>query len=336
MAIGRYGSAAGVSGLALCALAVMAWPSLAEAQDVWKPNKPVELIVQSAPGGGTDITARLIQKIIETERLLDVPVTVVNKPGGGGNVALAYLNQKAGDGHYLQIASAAVLTSFITGNSQFNYTNFSPIAQLNSEYIAFGVKADSPIKNGKDLLAALARDPASVSIAIGTATGGVNHAATAKIAEAAGADPKRLKAVVFKSSSESATALLGGHVNVAASSASILLPYVPDQIRLIGVTSPSSLGGVLATVPTWKEQGVDVDLDNFRMVLGAPKLGAAQTKFWEEKFSKILRSDAWKKDLEAQGWTSNDMSTAEFVKSLDKQFHTLSAVLGSLGMAQKN
>jgi putative tricarboxylic transport membrane protein len=334
MAIRRF-LATGLSGLGLCALLGLGWQSAAHAQDVWKPNKPVELVVQSAPGGGTDITARLIQKIIESNRLLDVPVTVVNKPGGGGNVALAYLNQKAGDGHYLQIASAAVLTSFITGNSQFNYTHFSPIAQLNSEYIAFGVKADSPIKNGKDLLAALARDPASVSVAIGTASGGVNHAATAKIAETAGADPKRLKAVVFKSSSESATALLGGHVNVAASSASILLPYVPAQIRLIGVTSPQSLGGALANVPTWKEQGVDVELDNFRMVMGPPKLSPAQVKFWEATFSKILQSDDWKKDLETQGWTGNNMSTAEFVKSLDRQFQTLSAVLASLGMAQK-
>lgn len=335
MAIGRYCSLAGLSGLAMCSLALLDSQSHAQAQDAWKPTKPIELIVQSAPGGGTDITARLIQKIIENQRLLDVPVAVVNKPGGGGNVALAYLNQKSGDGHYLQIASAAVLTSFITGNSQFNYTNFSPIAQLNSEYIAFGVKADSPIKTGKDLISALARDPASVSIAIGTATGGVNHAATAKIAEIAGADPRRLKAVVFKSSSESATALLGGHVDVAASSASILLPYVPRQIRLIAVTAPKSLGGVMADVPTWKEQGADVDLDNFRMVVGAPKLSAAQIKFWEEKFSRILQSEDWKKDLETQGWTGNSMSTAEFVKSLDKQFQTLSGVLASLGMAQK-
>lgn len=335
MAIRGYSSAARLCGLTLCIAGALGAYSRAQAQDSWKPTKPVELVVQSAPGGGTDITARLLQKIIERERLLDVPVAVVNKPGGGGNVALAYLNQKAGDGHYLQIASAAVLTSFITGNSQYNYTNFTPIAQLNSEYIAFGVKADSAIKNGKDLVAALARDPTSVSIAIGTATGGVNHAATAKIAGTAGADPKRLKAVVFKSSSESATALLGGHVDVAASSASVLLPYVPAQIRLIAITAPTPLGGALAGVPTWKEQGVDVDLDNFRMVIGAPKLTPAQIKFWEEKFAKILQSEDWKKDLEAQGWTSNNMTTAEFQQLLDRQFKTLSAVLGDLGMAQK-
>jgi putative tricarboxylic transport membrane protein len=332
MTNGRYCLA---TGFAVCAALVFAVPTHLHAQESWKPTKPIELVVQSAPGGGTDITARLIQKIVERQRLLDVPVTVVNKPGGGGNVALAYLNQKAGDGHYLQIASAAVLTSFITGNSQFNYTNFSPIAQLNSEYIAFGVKADSPIKTGKDLLSALSRDPTSVSIAIGTATGGVNHAATARIAETAGADPKRLKAVVFKSSSESATALLGGHVDVAASSASIFLPYVPNQIRLIAITAPKPLPGALAGVPTWKEQGVDVDLDNFRMVVGAPKLSPAQIKFWEGKFAEILQSEDWKKDLELQGWTGNTMSTAEFLTSLDRQFKTLSTTLGSLGMAQK-
>ena len=76
-------------------------------------------------------------------------------------------------------------------------------------------------------------------------------------------------------------------------------------------------------------------ISNFRMVLGAPKLSVAQVKFWEEKFSRILQSEEWKKDLEAQGWTSNSMSTAEFLKSLDRQFQTLSSVLASLGMTQK-
>jgi putative tricarboxylic transport membrane protein len=313
-------------------LAALALPGVASAA-AWKPEHAVELVAQSAPGGGTDVTARLIQHIIETHDLLEVPVNVVNKPGGSGNAALSYMNQHAGDAHYMQIASAAVLTSFINGNSEFNYADFSPIAQLNSEYIAFGVNADSDIKTGKDMMDALAKDPGSLSIAIGTARGGVNHVATAMIAEAAGADPKKLKAVVFKSSSESATALMGNHVDVAASSASILLPYVPDRIRLIGITSPKRLDGALADVPTWQEQGVDLDLNNFRMLLGAPGLTEDQVAFWADVIGKVMETDDWKKDLEANGWTNEVMSPAEFRAHLDRQFKALHDTLANIGMA---
>lgn len=331
----RFGSELRFCLPAVCVLALLGTGE-APAAEAWMPTRPVELIVQSAPGGGTDSAARLLQRIIESHHLASVPVTVVNKPGGSGNVALSYLNQHAGDGHYLQIASAAVLTSYITGNSDFNYTDFTPIVQLNSEYITLGVKADSSLKTGKDIVDALAKDPTSLSIAIGTARGGVNHVVAAKVAEAAGADPKQLKAVVFKSSSESATALLGGHVDVAASSASVLLPYVPDQIRLVAISSPKRLDGALADVATWKEQDVDINLDNFRMVLGAPDLDPEQVKFWEDLLRKVMETEEWRKDLQTNSLSSSDMATAEFVENLKRQYAVLSAALGELGMAEQS
>src|SRR5262249_8395006 len=127
---------------ALLALTLL-WGEGAAAQPAWKPEKPIELIAPSAPGGGTDRTARLIQKIWQERRALDVPVTVANKPGGQGTVALPYLKTHAADAHYLEIASAVVLTNHIIGASPFSYTDFTPIAMLNSEYVVFAVKADS-------------------------------------------------------------------------------------------------------------------------------------------------------------------------------------------------
>lgn len=315
--------------------ALMFCISMAPAQAAdWKPDHPVELVVQSAPGGGTDVTARLIQKIWQTQKMVEVPVNVVNKPGGGGNVALAYLNQHGGDGHFMQVASAAVLTSHITGNGSLNYTDFTPLAQLNSEYLAFAVKADSPIKTGKDLVARLGKDPSSLSIAIGTARGGVNHVAAAKVAKAGGADPRKLKVVVFKSSSQSVTALMGGHVDLVVSSASVVAPFAPDKIRLIAISAPQRLQGDLANVPTWKEQGVDLVLDNFRMVLGAPKMSAEQIAYWDGVFAKLLKSDEWKKELESNMWEGNNMRSSEVRRYLDEQYKELKGVLTEIGMAK--
>lgn len=324
-------------GAPTAATAAPAAPSAAPAQAseaAWKPARPVELVSQSAPGSGTDTTARLIQKIWQTSKMVDVPVSVNNQPGGGGNVALAYVSQKSGDAHTLSIGSAAVLTTQIAGNSDFNYADFTPLAVLNSEYIVFAVRADSPIKTGKDLIERLGKDPASLSIAIGTAVGGVNHVATAHVAKAGGADPKKLKTVVFKSSAESVTNLLGGHVDVAVSSASSVLPFAA-QVRMLGLTAPKRMPGGLNEVPTWKEQGLDLVLDNFRYAFGPPKLAPAQVAYWDGVFGRLRASDEWKKELDSNVWAGNDLRASEVAPYLKAQHDLLRTTLGELGFAKK-
>lgn len=301
----------------------------------WKPERAVELVVQSGPGGGTDGTARLIQRIWQTRHMVEVPVNVNNKPGGGGSVALSYLKSHAGDGHYLQIASAVLLTSHIAGSSPFNYTDFTPIAQLNSEYVAFAVKSDSPLKSGADLIARLKKDAGSLSIAVGTSVGGANHIAAALVTKAAGGDIKKLRTVVFKSSAESATALLGGHVDLVTSSASLLAPHLAaGTLRLIAIAAPKRGSGILASTPTWREQGLDIVVDNFRNVIGPPGMSDAQVKYWEDKFARLAQTEEWKKDLEANLWQNAYMGSRDSRKYLDAQYAQLKQVAVELGLAK--
>ena len=131
----------------LCGLA----SATAGAQSAWKPERNVEIIVGSSPGTGTDRTARLIQKIWQEQKALPVTSTVVNKPGAGGAVAWAYMAPKAGDAHLLQVTSYNIVTNHITGRSTLNYTDFTPLSLLISEYIGFAVKADSPYKTLAEL-----------------------------------------------------------------------------------------------------------------------------------------------------------------------------------------
>src|SRR5262245_22608422 len=84
----------------------------------WKPGKPVEIVIGVSPGGGIDRVARVIQKIAQEQRLIDVPLNVANKPGGGGALALTSLQQHAGDAHFLQITATSLLTNHIVGKSQ--------------------------------------------------------------------------------------------------------------------------------------------------------------------------------------------------------------------------
>ena len=311
------------------------WATAGAAQTAWKPEKAVELIAPSAPGGGTDTAARLIQRIWQDQRLLDVPVSVVNKSGGGGALALTYLKSRTPDPHFLQVVSAVLLTNHIAGRSQFSHADFTPIALLNSEYVVLAVKRESPFKTAKDLMAALKADPGAVSFAVGTSLGGVNHIAAAAVARASGGDPKRLKTVVFKSSAESATAALGGHVDVMASSASLVLHHLRSgMMRVLAVSAPKRLAGDLAAVPTLREQGVDAVIDNFRMMMGPGGMSPAQITFWDQVMGRLTQESEWKKDLENNGWENTYMNSRDTGSYLDAQYAGLKSVLAEVGFAK--
>lgn len=302
---------------------------------VWKPEKAVELIAPAAAGGGSDRTARLIQRIWQEKRTFDVPVAVVNKTGGAGAVALTYLRSHASDPHFLQIVSAVLLTNHIIGTSTFHYAEFTPVALLNSEYVTLAVRADSPLRTLKDLMARLRADPAGASIAVGTSIGGVNHATAALVARAAGAEARRLRAVAFKSSAESMVAVLGGHVDVAASSASLLLPHLKaGTLRLLAVASPRRLAGALAEAPTLKEQGIDAVVDNFRLMIAPPGVQPAQLAFWDDAMARLARDDDWRKDLETNQWENTYMNSRDTRRYLDQQYAELKIELAAAGLVK--
>ena len=153
-------------------------PLWTAAQPAWKLEKNVEIIVPAAPGAAFDTTGRTIQRILQDQKMLPVSSSVINKAGGGGTIAMSYLNQRPGDGHYLFVMTASVLTNNLLGVSKDTYTDFTPLAMLFSEYLAYGVRPDSPIKSARDLAEALRKDPAAYSIAVATSRGGALHIAT--------------------------------------------------------------------------------------------------------------------------------------------------------------
>src|SRR5258708_12532458 len=190
------GRSLAILGLALAAVA--SWGGYADAQDkTWRPQRALELVVPSAPGGGLDVTARTLQRLLQEAKLADQPTTVVNKPGGSGTIGIAYINQHKGDGHYICVQSPPLITNEIIGSSQLGLKDVTPVALLVTEEIIFSVGADSPIKSGKDLVAALQKDPDSVSIAVSSSPGGHSHAAAALLIKAIGGHAKNLKIGFF-------------------------------------------------------------------------------------------------------------------------------------------
>lgn len=317
------------------ALVAAALPLQGAAQQ-WKPARNVEIIAPSAAGGGSDDVARLVQRIVQERKLVDATTTVVNRPGAGGAIAWVSLNRHAGDGHYLAISTANLLTNHITGTSPLHHTDLTPVAQLFSESVAVAVRADSPIRSGKELLARLKSDPSALSAAIGTSLGNTGHIALALATRAAGGDARKLKAVVFSAAAQGMTALLGGHVDMVTSPASNLVPHlIEKRIRIVAVSAPARLPGALADVPTWREVGADVVIDNLRGVVGPKDLPASQVAYWEGVLGRMAAADEWKQNLEKHVRTASYTGSAGSRKALELQYEQMRAGLAELGLAKE-
>lgn len=316
----------------LCAFAVYAAETPA-----WKPQQRIELVVPATPGSGSDSNAREIERFLREKRLVDanVPVVIVNKPGGGGEIALLYLNQHAGNGHYLMVTGPALLTNRITGQSSVGLQDVTPLAVIGSESVIFAVRSDSNVKAAKELAEMFRRDSSALSVALANALGNLQHLATGMVVKAVGGNVKNLKVVVFPTSGALVTALLGGHVDLIVTSASTVLPhYQSGKVRVLAVSSERRLGGAFADVPTWTELGVSAVTANVRVVVGPNGMTAGQLQYWDGILGKLTQLDEWKQGLESKLAENVYMDSKDTRRALEKQYAELRAALIDLGLAK--
>jgi len=316
---------------ALCA-AVIAAPAAAQN---WQPEKNVEIVINTGPGSGQDVTGRFMQKLLQDLKLVPTSSTVVNKPGGGGAIAYGYMNQHQGDGNFIAIASKSLLTNHIMGRTPVTYTHLTPLAILFEEYIAVAVKADSSIKDGRDLLERMKKDPTSVTFGVATSLGNPNHQGVAMALKRVGVDVRKAKVVVFQSGGTAVTSLLGGHVDVVPGSVGLMQKHMEaGTIRLIAIAAPKRLPGSFAQVPTWKEQGADAVVSNWRGLVGPGGMTAAQTAYWDRATRQFTQSEAWKKELAAKNWDDEYKASAETRKYMDEEYAELKGFLTEMELAK--
>lgn len=321
-----------IRGLVVAALAGFA--PIAGAQ-TWSPVKNVEIVVPNPPGGSNDKTARSLERIVLANKLLPVSLSIQNKSGGGGSIAYTYVQQRAGDPHYLVVAGPAILTNHIVGSTPLRHSDLTAVASLFDDYTVFAVNAGSFLKTGRDLIDRLRRDPKSVTIGFSPLLGSHNHIAAGVLMKTIGGNARDLKVVAFKGSADAVTNLLGGHIDLVTTAAGNVAPHVAaGRLRVIGITSAQRFRGAFSVVPTWKEQGADFTFGAWRSIFAPKGLTPQQLAYWEGVLRKSTEAPEWKEELEKNIWSDVFTGSAQFARELEQDYATMKTVLVDLGLAK--
>ncbi len=307
----------------------------AHGQPSWRPEKAVEIIVPTAAGGINDQISRLMQRILQDEKLVPTPMVVMNKAGGNQSLAVVYLTQKAPDPHYLLYATATVFTNQLAGLTPLGYTDLTPLACLVVDHTVVTVAADSPLRTLRDLIDRLKSDPGAVSFGM-VSRGGPNHLALSQAVRSAGIDPRKLRTVVFKTNAESNMAVVGGHIQAVVSSASAALPQVQaGQTRILAIAATERAAGPLAHVPTMREQGISATgIANWRAIFGPKGMRAEEVVFWDNALARMASAEEWNRELDGTNMSRHFLRGRDFSRYLDEEFAATRAVMADLGLAK--
>lgn len=306
-------------------------------EETWKPERAVQIVAGTPPGGGLDRVARALAKAITEAHLIDPPIEVVNVPGDGARRAWThYIDNCPGDGHLLGISSPNLTSDYLVGIAGFEHSRYTPIATLVAEYIAFAVRSDSKLQTGADLLRYLGRPTSAVRVALSTALGNPNHVALAKLTRQAGGDVNAPTIRVFDTALDAVADVVDGTADLCAvTAASVLAELQAGRVRLLGVSAPERLRGAFAGTPTWKEQSADCVIGAWRGVTGPTGLTSAQVLFWARILKAATDQPGWREDLSRLSWSPMFKEGAELHAYLGKERAEFVAVLGELGLLKR-
>jgi len=301
------------------------------------PSKPFECIAPSGAGGGWDTTIRMTTNTLTKEGIINQPMPVVNKVGGGGGVALAYLQKRKGNPYTLAVYSPPLLLINLTGQTKLSYKDTTPIAMLINDYGAFAVPADSPYKTINDVIEAIKKDPKSVKMGGGSSPGSMDHIQFLQVAKAAGI--KGLKDIPYIAIQEGSMAtLMGGHIDLLSTGmAEVVGPMEAGDIRVLAITAPKRVAeGPLAEIPTVMEEGIDTTFINWRGIFGPPEMPDYALEYMENALAEMVKTDIWDEVCTRNGWTKAFMGSDDFSAFLDKTDKEYKEILQEIGFYKGN
>lgn len=293
----------------------------------------LKIIAPANPGGGWDQTARAMQEAMEKEGIAS-GVQVVNVPGAGGTIGLAqFVAGGRREANSLLVGGLVMVGAILTNNSPVTLDQVTPIARLTGEYEAIVVPSASKYQTLTDLVAAFRDNPQSVSWGGGSA-GGTDHILIGMIARQAGIDPAGVNYIPFSGGGEALAAILGNHVTAGVSSYSEFEAQIKaGSLRALAISSPQRVAGV--DVPTLIEQGINIELTNWRAVMAPPNLNDRQKQALAGAVDRMAKSQAWQQTLKQRNWIDLYMPAAEFAGFLKTDQARVEEVLADIGLVQQ-
>lgn len=290
----------------------------------------VKMLIPANPGGGWDTTGRELAKAMQSAGAVK-NVQFDNKGGAAGAIGLAqFVNSAKGDPNSMIMGGMVMVGGLITNKSAVTIDQITPLARLTSEYEVIVVPANGP-KTLKELLDKFKANPGSVSWGGGSA-GGTDHILAGLIAKAIGADPSKVNYVPFKGGGEAVSAIIGGHVTAGISGLSEFAQHIKSgKMRALAVSSPKAMDGI----PSLKEQGVDVELANWRGIWGAPGITKPQRDELIAAVEKGAKSPAWKETLKKNDWEDFYLSGDAYAKFIQEENKRIGDILAALGLGKK-
>ena len=306
--------------LAALLFSLLALPALAQ------PS--LKMMIPANPGGGWDQTGRSLAAAMQSAKLVS-SVQFDNKGGAAGIIGLAqFVNSSKGDPNAVMMGGMVMVGGIILGKSAVNLAQVTPIARLTSEWEVIVVPAASPIKSMADLVKMLKDNPGKVSWGGGSA-GGTDHILAGLIARAVGVDAAKVNYVPYKGGGEAIAAILGGHVTVGVSGVGEFAEQVKaGKMRALAVSAPTKIDGIASL----KEQGIDVELGNWRGIFGAPGITPQQRDALVKLVKDATETPAWKATLEKLGWTPVFLGGDDYGKFIEEDIKRVSAIIESLGL----
>lgn len=293
------------------------------------PTKPIEVLSHTAAGSSSDLVARIIGDIMEKQKILPQPMAVVNKEGGSGAVAFAYVADKKGDPYTLLIAPPVFITTPYAQGLKFSYKDFTPICNLFYEKTILAVRADSPYKSFKDIIEAAKAKPNTLSQGGGSITAMDNYI-RGIIQKATGA---QWKYVSFTGSDSATTAVLGGNVDFASPNPSEAMELIrAGKLRPLATTRKLA---ALPDVPTLEELGYPFPIKHFRGVVAPGGISDEAKKTLVDAYSKVAKTDQWKKYLDDNQVDEGFLAGDDFGKLLGDMDVVLRELTDSLGLKKK-
>ena len=300
------------------------------------PSKPVEFIAPANPGGGWDLTCRSSAKVLQEAKIVPVPITVINKPGGFGAVVWNdIVRNRRTDDNTLVAFSSVLTTQLALKNIKGTYKDITPMASLFVDYGVIAVKKGSPYKTLKDLLAAMKQKPGQLSAAGSSAPGGLDHLKLCLMAQAFGIAPKDIRYVAFDGGADALASLLGGHVTMFLGDAGEIASHSEaGTVLVLATLSPQRLHGIYQNTPTAREAGVDVVSGNWRGFYGPPEMPKAAVAYWEKALGKMVKEAGWKQVLNQNAWIDLFQTGDKLQSMLTKELANYEKILKDLGMVK--